>query len=405
MVFWLVIALMTALALAFVLAPLVRDPGLAARRRAEAALHTAHAAGALNDKELQAKLKQLQASDAPGPRPPRAVASAFAVLLPFLAGAMYFRLGEPRALDPASHTSSGGSATAPAADGSAPDAEAPGMDQAVAGLAERLKSEPDNFDGWLLLGRAYKTMERFAEAKQALANTVRLMPDDPDALVEYGEAVALASESRRIEGESLQMIDRAVAAKPDHQRGLWLLGVASMQAQKPADAVQRWETLRSLLGDDADAVKSLDEQIEGARQAAGMPPAENSTATVAAPEPAAAPAGPQLTVKVDISPELRAQLAATDVLFVFARAANGSKMPLAIERMPAGSLPVTVTLDDSDSMMPELRLSTLPEVIVGARVSKSGQAIPQSGDYEVFSAPIPSNRSEPLTLLIDAIVP
>src|SRR5690606_7726593 len=128
------------------------------------------------------------------------------------------------------------------------------------------------------------------------------------------------------------------------------------------------------------------------RQRAGLEPLPENVASTPAPgaspspgptAPASAPAAgdaPRLTVSVDIAPELKARVAPSDVLFVFARAAEGPRMPLAIQRLPAGSLPVTVTLDDSTSMMPALKLSTMPQVVVGARISKSGQATPQSGD-------------------------
>jgi cytochrome c-type biogenesis protein CcmH len=111
-----------------------------------------------------------------------------------------------------------------------------------------------------------------------------------------------------------------------------------------------------------------------------------------------------LTVQVDIAPGLKQRLGASDVLFVFARAPEGSRMPLAIQRLSASDLPVTVTLDDSTSMMPQLKLSTLPEVVVGARVSKSGQAVPQPGDLEALSDPVRSDRNDPVRLTIDRVV-
>jgi cytochrome c-type biogenesis protein CcmH len=285
------------------------------------------------------------------------------------------------------------------------------MEQAVDGLAKRLLDDPDNLDGWLLLGRAYKTMERFELAKQALSNAMRLAPDEPDVMIEFAEASALATDTRRIEGEMLAMIERAVAKQPDHQRGLWLLGVAAMQAGEPSKAVERWESLRLLITGDLAAVQALDEQIEGARQAANLPPAAQSTATVeasagAAPTaPAASAEGPRLTVNVDIAPALRQRLNASDVLFVFARAPTGSRMPVAIQRLPAANLPTTVTLDDSHAMMPALKLSLIPEVVVGARISASGQAIPQSGDLEGLSATIKNSTRDTVTIVIDQVVP
>ncbi len=415
MAFWILIAVMTAASLLFVLMPLMRDGGSRQRRRAESTLRAARDAGLLDSEEFARKLAALDQRGAPSQPPARGAAAGLSLLLPFAAAALYFHLGEPRALDP--------DARAPgvarmAAQGGSEAADAPDMEQAVQGLAQRLREDPDNLDGWLLLGRAYKAMERFEPALEALTQAYRLAPDNPDVMIEYAEGKALAAPRRRIEGENLALIEQAVELQPDHQRGIWLLGVAAMQGGRPKDAVDRWETLRQLISSDLSAVQALDEQIEAARQAAGLPPARVSTAIVesaegqsATPAEPASPAGsddaaggPRLTVIVDIAPALRERLSASDVLFVFARPAQGSRMPLAIQRLPAANLPVTVTLDDSQSMMPALKLSTMPEVVVGARVSSSGQAIPQPGDFEGLSAPLPNTTSEPIRLTIDQVV-
>ncbi|MCK7595193.1 tetratricopeptide repeat protein [Pseudomarimonas salicorniae] len=412
MVFWILIAAMTAAALLFVLMPLVRDGGLRRRRRAERVLADAHAAGLLDEQEYRKKLGALDVGEPASAPPARGAAAGLALLLPLSAALLYFHLGEPRALD---GEATRGAPTAASAQADTEGAPPPDMEQAVQGLAERLRNEPDNPEGWLLLGRAYKSMERFEPAKEALSQAWRLAPDNPDVMIEYAEAQALSAPRRRIEGEPLEMIRKAVELQPDHQRGIWLLGVAAMQGGRPKEAVDRWETLRQLISSDLSAVRALDEQIEGARQAAGLPPARQSTAladspagTDGAPEPAPAAAaegdGPRLTVTVDIAPALRERLKASDVLFVFARPAEGSRMPLAIQRLPAANLPATVILDDSHSMMPALKLSTMPQVVVGARVSSSGQAIPQPGDLEGLSPALPNSTREPVRLTIDTVV-
>jgi cytochrome c-type biogenesis protein CcmH len=405
--FWILIAAMTVAALLFVLVPLVRDGAARQRHRAKAALRAAREAGLLDADEFDHKLASLEQRSLTSQPPARAAAAALALLLPFGAAALYFQLGEPRALDPAQQERSADAGSADADSGTAQD-----MEQAVQSLAERLRGEPDNLEGWLLLGRAYKTMERFEPAREALAQAFRLAPEDPDVMVEYAEAQALATQRRRIDGDSLVMLQKAVALQPDHQRGLWLLGVAAMQGGRPQEAVERWETLRQLIASDLAAVQSLDQQIEAARQAASLPPARESTALAepSAPAPTSPSAanrdagGPRLTVEVDIAPALRQRLNASDVLFVFARPAEGSRMPLAIQRLPAANLPATVVLDDSHSMMPALKLSSMPEIVVGARISSSGQAIPQAGDLEGLSAPLPNTTRDPIRLLIDQVL-
>jgi cytochrome c-type biogenesis protein CcmH len=421
--FWILAAAMSLAALGFVAWPLLRrrpavagpDPALQAKRDA---LEQARRAGALTAKEVRAKLAALEAAPA-APRDSRVLPIGLAVLLPLAALLLYRGIGEPRALDPVWQ----GAVAAASGAGAATDAAAPppDMDRAVAGLAERLKNEPDDLEGWMLLGRAYKTMERFEPAREALANASRLAPDNPDVMIEYAEAQVLASPTRRFTGEPLALLQRAVKAQPQSQRGLWLLGIASYQENDFAAAATTWEQLLAVLPPDAEPRAQLLERIADARQQAGMPPLPEAAAAATAgtataqtpqaspdaspPTPAAATtAGPRLTVTVDISPELKARVGASDVLFVFARAAQGPRMPLAIQRLPATSLPVTVTLDDSTSMMPAMKLSLMPQVVVGARISKSGQATPQPGDFETLSAPIANTHAEPLRLVIDEVV-
>lgn len=404
--FWILVTLFCLAALGFVLIPLVRDPAATRARHALSALDQLRAAGLIDEPEHAAKRQVLLAASPAGARKqPWLPAGLLAVLIPFGATALYFHLGNPAALDVAAQPAVAGPSGGAAADGAAP----PDMEQAVAGLAERLRNEPDNLDGWLLLGRAYKQMARFAPASEALANAYRLAPQDADVLVEYAEAMALASPTRRIEGQALEMIVQALKTQPEHQRGLWLRGVAAMQAEEPGVALTHWQALRKLLAADPAAVASLDEQIAGARQAAGLPDA-HGTAQPEAPataeaDPATEGDKPSLTVTVDLAAELASQVGPSDVLFVFARAATGSKMPLAIQRLPAGGFPRTVVLDDSQSMMAGLTLSSQTEVVIGARISKSGQAIPQSGDFEALSDPVATKTREPIALTIRNVVP
>jgi cytochrome c-type biogenesis protein CcmH len=417
--FWILAAAMLLAALAFVLWPLRGGRGDAGDRARRAALHRAHRSGALDDAELQAKLAALApASTAPSTLP-RWLAPLLALSLSVAAILLYRGIGEPRAMDPewqGAMALASGQAPAPTDDGSG---QGPDMEKAVAGLAERLRAEPDDLEGWMLLGRAYKTMERFSPAREALANAFRLAPENPDVLVEYAEAQVLASDARRFEGESLQMLERALQLQPENQRGRWLMGIAHYQEGRYGEAAASWERLLAQIPADAEPRAALEQRIADARQRAGgtpaapsaaAPPAVASTTPAATtPTPAASTAtpsdGPRITVEVDISPELKSQVGASDVLFVFARAAQGPRMPLAIQRLPASSLPVTVTLDDSASMMPAMKLSTMPQVVIGARVSKSGQATPQAGDFEAISDPIANSHRDTVQLRIERVLP
>ncbi len=417
--FWTSAALMLIAALLIVLRPLLRraSPDDEISRKL-AALEAAHAAGVIEATDYAAKRAALDAAaQAAGSERPRPLpALALAALVPCLTVAVYTMTGTPEAMAP-------GATTRPAAAAGGDATRASNMDEAIARLAARLENEPADLQGWLLLGRAYKAVGRFSDARKAIERARQLAPNDLDTLVEYAEAISLERDDKLIEGEARTLLEHALAGNPTHERALWLLGIADAQAGNYAAAVGTWERLLPLLEPGSAVAQSVSGQIAEARQRAGMPPAERSPPAAAAPTLTAEPStaaraaplpaseegsasGQRLTVIVDVSPALRAQVAATDALYVFARAPSGPRMPLALQRLTAAELPVTVVLDDSMGMLPQLKLSQAAEVVVGARISKSGVANPQSGDLEGFSAPLaPATATDPIRLVIDRVVP
>jgi len=188
-----------------------------------------------------------------------------------------------------------------------------------------------------------------------------------------------------------------------------LLGIADYQAGNWQSAISNWQKLEAQLPADSDVRRSVETQIAQAKQKAGLPadstPATADAAATTPPPTATDAAGPHITVQVSLSPKLADKISPDDALFVFAKAANGPPMPLAVKRMRAGDLPATVVLTDGMGMMPTMKLSQFPQVILGARVSKSGNAIPSSGDLQVFSAATPVGTTAPITLVIDQVVP
>jgi cytochrome c-type biogenesis protein CcmH len=411
-------ALMLAAALAFVLPALLRggpsreDPAAQVRRRLKA-LDDAHAAGVLSAEEYAAKraalgTQMLDSIAAPLPRSRAGfvLALAIALLLPASAIVLYRIVGEPRAVD----------STAIIADVKAPADHGQDMQQAITSLADKLKQNPSDVEGWTLLGRAYEATERFADARDAMQHAHDLAADDPDVTVAYAEALALASETRRIDGEPRALLEKALKAAPDNQRGLWLLGISDYQSKKYDSAIATWKRLLTVLPKDSDVIHSVQQQIARAQaERDGRPPPpddeEESAPATAQSNPAeAAPAasdasGPHLTINVTIDAKLKDKVKPDDVLFVYAKAASGPPMPLAIQRMKASALPVTVTLTDGMGMVPSLKLSQFPQIIIGARVSKSGNAIAQSGDLQTISKPMDVQSTAPIALTIDQIVP
>ena len=404
---------MLAAALAFVLVPLLRRRGAApqdAIARRLRALDEAFAAGVLDADEHATKRAALSTATAGDStertRAPLLAATIVALLLPAAAVVLYRVAGAPQALDPANLV-----AAAPAGAPSAMD-----MDKAIAGLAARLEAQPDDAQGWALLGRAYQATGRAQESVDALRRAHALVKDDNAIAVEYAQALAVVAGDHRIDGESRTLLDDVLAREPGNQRALWLVGISEYQAGRYDAAIARWNTLLPLLEPGSEVAGSVKQQIADAEaKRDGKPtasPAQEGVAASAAPaatgdaKDAVAAAGtPTLTVQVSLDPKLQDKLDPGATLFVFARAAEGPPMPLAIRRLQASQLPLTVTLDESAGMLPNLKLSMFPRVVIGARVSKSGNAMPQSGDLQVLSAPIDVHRREPLALAIDQVVP
>ena len=408
---------MLAVALAFPLVPLLRrrhaaEPGKGQDPRRLKALKDALAAGVIDSDEYQAKLAALPGVEPAGPAATRraavVVALAVALLLPAGAIILYQLNGEPRALDP---TQLAGSAND--AQGENPQAaQSVDMDQAIAGLVAKLEANPGNANGWALLGRAYQATGKFAESRDALKRAYDLEPGNHDLTVEYAQAMALANEGRRIAGEPRQLIEGVLKADPDHQRALWLIGISDYQAGDYNAAITAWNRLLPALPAESDIAASVRAQIAEAQSLGGTvaltsaAPAAPAAAAGEAPARAADNAGgPRLTLNVSLDPALRSRLDPEATLFVFARAENGPPMPLAIQRLSAAALPATVTLDDSMGMLPSMKMSMFPKLVVGARISRSGNAQAQSGDLQVLASGIDANRKEPLDLRIDSVVP
>ncbi|HEY6133559.1 MAG TPA: tetratricopeptide repeat protein [Rubrivivax sp.] len=248
-------------------------------------------------------------------------------------------------------------------------------------LAARLKDKPDDAVGHAMLGRSYLVLGRYDEAVAAYERALKIEPQQASLIVDYAEAVAMKN-GRTLEGEPLRLIDRALKIDPAHLKGLSLAGAAAFNREDYAGAVARWDRVVAIGPADDPLVQNARESAVQAREAGKLPPAP------AGPAVAAAAADAAVSGTVSLSPALKAAAAPDDTVFIFARAAEGPRMPLAILRKQVKDLPFDFRLDDSLAMSPAMRLSTAPRVVVGARISKSGQAMPQPGDLEGLTAPV-----------------
>ncbi|MGD4913779.1 tetratricopeptide repeat protein, partial [Xanthomonas citri pv. citri] len=268
------------------------------------------------------------------------------------------------------------------------------LDEAIVQLRAALVSNPDQAEGWVLLGRSLSSQQKFAEARDAFARAVALRPDEADVLVAAAQARMLADDSGRPDPEAMRLLEHALAVQPDHQRARWFLGVVQRQAGEPAKASATWEPLLSVV--DTKTRPGLLEQINAARQEARLEPIQAPAAPTAA-----AASGKRIQVRVTLDAEFakRAGLPGDTSVFVIARAAD-TPMPVAVEKHALSELPLTLTLDDGDSPMPTRTLSSLDHVQLLARLSRSGNAMRQADDVESAPVTIALPAAAPVELVI-----
>lgn len=364
-----------------------------------AELEAEHARGAIGEAQYAATkadlqqrvLEETQAEPALAEAPRasqlgKLTAAAVVLVVPIAAAMLYVRFGDLSAFNPLARQG------ADAAHQFSQD----DLDKMTARLAERLKNEPDNANGWATLARTYYSMGRFPEASAAFEKLVGLVPDDASLLADYADALAMA-QGRKIAGKPMELIDRALKIDPMQWKALAMAGTEAFDRQDYRRAAELWEKLHASLPADSPMKQQLAGSINEARSRAGLPQvaAAAQSAKPAAPAAGAAAAtGGRVGGTVTLSSALREKIKPDDSVIIFARPADGSRMPLALMRAQAKDLPKKFSLDDSMAMSPDFRLSRFDEVIVGARVSKSGSPMPQKGDLEGLSKPVKVGRGD-----------
>jgi len=410
MAFLAIAAVLTAAALLFLLPPLLRrrttPPDV--RVAANAAIYREQLEelaadlqrGAVTKEEFERASREIEhrivaeygAPAAPQPagwRPNTAAALAVGLLVPFAVALGYWQLGSPNALS---------GAVTEAAHAVSPEQ----MEALVERLAARMQQKPEDAEGWMLLGRSLNTLGKFDRAAQAYARAVQLVPNDAALLADYADTLAMAH-GGKLDGEPVALVKRALEIDPQHVKALALAGTAEFDRGSYAAAIGYWERILKVVPPESEFARSVAGSIAEARQLGGgklaqaeAPSAKGSRAKpqpqAAAPKQAAA-RNKSLQGVVSIDPSLAAGLSPGDTVFVLARPVSGSRMPLAIARTTVAALPYRFTLDDSMAMAAGATISSHAQVVVAARVSKSGTAIPQKGDIEGASAPVAPGTS------------
>lgn len=289
---------------------------------------------------------------------------AVILVIPLLATGLYFLLGNYPAV---SHTAemSVDTETAKVAE----------IGKMVNRLAEKMKANPDDGQGWLMLGRSYRALEQYPKAVDALANAYRILGEKPEVMMLYADALA-SNNDKSLIGQPSDLITKVLTLEPENMEALWLGGMAKAQSGEDQAAYDRWKKLLGLLSPDTEDYKNinglLDQLLaENPQIKAGETTNKTTVASVS---------GVEVTIDVSLADELKASAKAGDIVFIYAQALSGPKMPLAIERKKVSDLPLTVTLNDAMAMMPTMKLSSFPQVKLLARISTSGNAMQQPGD-------------------------
>jgi cytochrome c-type biogenesis protein CcmH len=391
--FWTFGAALAALALVLLLRPLLRSRKSAKIGRAEAniSIYRDHlreldadlaegkltaADHARSRAELDARLlDDVAAPEAqiPAARPGgRRLALILVAVVPLFAAALYLAVGNPASL-------------APGSDPHAFDSQQ--LTTLVDRLAARMRENPDDAEGWRLLGRSYAALGRFPESLDAYAKAVERKPRDADLLADMADVLA-TTRSERLQGEPEKLVMRALEIDPQNLKALALAGTAAFERKDFNTAARYWQRMLPLVPPESEDARQIQANIAEAQSHLKSGP----------------PAAAALKGTVRLSPELKGKASPSDVVFIFARAAKGPPMPLAVKRARVRDLPIEFALDDSMAMAPGMNLSAHGRVIVGARVSKSGDPAPKPGDLQGASAPV-ANDAQGVNVVIDTVVP
>lgn len=414
--FWIFCALIIVIALLFVVLPLwrnyvrnndvVRDAAnLEILRDQMAEMDTDLRNGLLTQelyeqgkREIQARLlvevknteqSKLQAGNS------RTLALSLAILLPVFSISLYLFLGNYNAALPINEKV---------------EVDSTGVirsESGVKALESQLKNKPENANGWYLLASSYIAMQRYADAAKAYEQLVKLVPDEAQIWANYADVYGMANGQTLQSAEVASFLEKALVLDENNLNALALSGSAAMQRGDYVAAIINWQKLVSLLRPGSQQVQEFQGALQRARSSlAAEPGGKEKLAELSQQNAAvktAVSSAEAITGKVSISSKLKGKVLPTDTVFILARAAQGPKMPLAVFRKQVQDLPLEFSLDDSMAMQPQLKLSNFDQVVVVARISKSGTPMAQPGDLEGLSKAVKPG-SKGLKLVIDSIV-
>lgn len=412
LVFWILAAVMTTVAVAFVLVPLLRarprqGPDAAQvnlevlrgqRREIEADVANGTLPAEARDEALAELVERAQDDLRPGAAAPAAatgrkpwfLAGGVAIAVPALAFGLYLLVGMPGAIgfQAASHEG--------------------GMDEKqivamVDMLATKVKDRPDDVQGWALLARSMSALGRYEDAVKAYEHLLKIAPPDAATLADYADALGMF-QGRSLAGRPYELVKQALQLDPTYPKALALAGTAALDANDFKAALGYWQSLALQLppgSEDATRTQAVIAEVRERAKAAGVALADAPKAVAAAPK--ALGNGGSVTGSVSLAATIASKAQPSDTVFIFARAAQGPRVPLAVVRRTVGDLPTKFALDDTQAMSPTLKLSSADAVQIEARISRSGSATPQPGDLVGTSAVIKPG-TQGVDIVVDRVV-
>jgi cytochrome c-type biogenesis protein CcmH len=406
--FWIVVASLTLVALVILLVPLIRasrtgdsdqrmQQNIQISREKKQLLDTQLGDGELDQAEYDAAFSDLQTSLAIdlGQKETSVeqtrgkwMALVVLIMIPAASLAMYFSFGEYRVIE-------NPKIAQVVVQQNASTGHQMSLEEMLVSIKEKLRENPDDARGWYSLGRVLMATQQYEEAVVALRRCYALVGDDPEILFSLADALALESNGVLL-GEPEQLIEKGLAMAPRHPNGLWLAGLMAEQRQDFKSAHRYWNQLLPLIADNQESTKEVKRLISMLEQ---------NNPDIKQPEIKQVSINAKsISLEIDISDELKNKANPEDLVFVYAKAMQGPPMPLAVKKLQLKDLPASLILSDEDAMMPSMTLSSFDQVIVGARVSKSGNPVAQQGDfYTEISAVDSSNQDETIELLIDQV--
>ena len=245
-----------------------------------------------------------------------------------------------------------------------------GVEKMVAQFAAKMEQDPTNLQGWVMLARSYRILGRNVEAAKAYERAGNFIDSDPQLLADYADVLA-SNANGSFTGKPLKLINQALKLDPNNLMALWLSGTASYAAGNYKAAVQTWEKLAQQLPPGTEDARSIEASIADARAKGGL----SSKASVNTKG---------ISGKIEIAADIKSKVRSSDIVMVIARK-PGERMPVAVLRTSVSEFPMSFSLTDALAMNPSSPLSQLSEASIEVRISKTGMAMPESGD--LISAP------------------